>query len=198
MSRGLPLCLAVIACGCYEPASETRNRGSETGFVSIPVDSYRLVDEELTSGGAALFYDYQPTTSDDDAAPLFVVTAGGPGGPVLLLAHQIGQLRTVGHVLYIDARNSGFSYVTDPDSTTASTRAARFGPGDYNVFRDAMDVAWVLLDYWRRHPDDIHRDVYFVAESYGGARSAVLLDLFLSAREQAALKRPFHSAALQE
>ena len=79
MSRGLLVSLAVVAHGCCGPAGEARDRESETGFVSIAMESYRLVDEELTSGGAALFYDYQPTTSDDEAAPLFVVTAGGPG-----------------------------------------------------------------------------------------------------------------------
>ncbi len=198
MVRTLFVGLAAALCGCDRaPPPDETIWAPTSSFSRVPVDTYRIGDTTLSSGEAQLFYSYRPATVDDPAAPLFVVTAGGPGASILLLAQQLRELVTLGHTLFIDARNAGFSYVVEPEVRSATTRQARFGAGEYNVFRDAADVAWVLLDFFRQHPEHARRDVYFVAESYGGARTAVLLDLFLSAGDAAASVRPFSSPALR-
>ncbi len=210
--------LPLLACGSSpEVAAPPAVAVAEVGFVEIAADDYSLGDATLTSPPARLFYDYQPALSDTDTAPLLVVTGGGPGAAVLLLAMDtatsglIGRAEAglllgphatpftdLGHVLYVDARNTGYSYALATDPSVAEERAAGLGPASSNVFRDAADVLHVLLAFLSDHPALSACDVVLVAESYGGARTAVLVDLLLGAGERPGRSGPFASAVLAE
>ena len=151
MSRLLLACLGLALTGCA--GNEKRRPGeSELGFVAVPPDSYSISNEPLESGETVLFYGFRPAATDGDDIPLFVVTVGGPGGPVLLLADQLQGLTSIGHVLCIDARNSGFSYVVDPLADRDDVRASHFSAASYNVFRDAADVAEAIGQPAGRQP----------------------------------------------
>ena len=206
------LVFSLVGCGGADAPRRTNSPlvEAEVGFVPIPGDSYHLGSEILTSGPAELFYNLQPANDGSDGAPLFVISGGGPGAAVLLLtmamapaavlrgedgSTRVGELSSsltqLGNLLFIDARCSGFSYsVAD-----SRERGTRFGPGDFNVFRDAADVALATIEVVGQHPELLASDVVFVTESYGGARVAALLDYFLSSGTNSPL-HPFRSPQL--
>lgn len=213
---GLGAAAPLLACGAPpEVANPPAAATAEVGFVELAADTYTLGAVTLTSPPARLLYDYQPALRDDGAAPLLLVTGGGPGAAVLLLALDTAPFgvtgRTaaglvlgahaapftdLGHVLYVDARDAGYSYAIAADPSAPEERAAGLGAASSNVFRDAADVLEVLLAFLSEHETLADRDLYLVAESYGGARTAVLVDLLLGAGERPGRSGPFASDAL--
>lgn len=206
----------VLACGSPpEVATPPAVATAEVGFIEVAADTYTLGDTTLTSPPARLFYDYQPAARDDGTAPLLLVTGGGPGAAVLLLAldtapfgvtarveeglalgAHAAPFTDLGHVLYVDARNAGYSYAITTDPSAPEARVAGLGAASSNVFRDAADVLTVLLAFFAEHPALADRELYLVAESYGGARTAVLVDLLLGAGERPGRSGPFASEGL--
>lgn len=168
-----------------------------SGYIDIEPVAYtiNLGRTEYQSSSARLFYSFFPADNDPDEAPLFVFFNGGPGfatsGGLLSFGtapHTIGTDLTtptlernpsswaqMGNLLYIDTRQTGFSYSTLSDPSDPNARAAEFGPHNFNEYLDAADLLRVLLRVLAH--DDALRDnqVVLVGESYGGVRATLML-----------------------
>lgn len=171
----------------------------EAGFLDLDPVTYEigLGDDavQLTSAPARLFYSYQPAARDAGDAPLLVLFNGGPGissgmllagntapktlGPDLLAVDNPAPWTALGHLLYLDARGTGYSYAQLDDPADASARAAAFTTRDYNSYLDAADFARALLRFWDAHPALAERPLVLVGESYGGIRASILLHMLL-------------------
>ncbi len=196
----------------------------EVGFIRLEQESYFLRGLELTSSEARFFYAFQPASNEPETKPLLVFNAGGPAAAVMyLISHGSGperiayktvqdsavevvanpdSLTDVANLLYLDARNTGFSYSITPHPDDRVDRQDEFTGVNYNVFRDAADLLRALLAFMRARPSLTKNPVYFVAESYGAMRSTVMLNqlLFHGTRssESAILSAPALNAQLDD
>lgn len=133
------------------------------------------------------------TDATTTSPPLFVLFNGGPGastgtlmaygtGPVHLDPGPItnpGRWTTLGDLLYIDARGTGFSYNLAADPADLAVRKTAFGINNYNSYLDAADFVRVILRFITAHPQLAAREVTIVGESYGGTRASIILSLLL-------------------
>ena len=213
----LLLFVASLSPGCGGEGQAPDAAGglsAEIGFLDVPADTYQIDGTELHSSAARLFYSFHPATVAPDQAPLLVLYAGGPAGSSqfvmaygtaerrldfsagITLIPNAASLTDVGHLLYLDPRQAGFSYSTLADPSLDTARAAELSAANYNPYRDAADVLEALLAFLRDHPSLANRDVYFVGESYGGLRASLMTNFLLFTPEYAAGTRRFMSAAL--
>ncbi len=146
-----------------------------------------------TSGPARLFYSFRPAADLQPGRPLFVLFNGGPGsstgvlmalgtGPQRLVPEvedNPGSWATMGHLLYIDARGTGFSYLQATDPADGEERSAAFELANFNSYIDAADFVRVLLRFLAAHPQLYTNEVVVVGESYGGVRATLILNLLL-------------------
>ena len=109
----------------------------EAGFIAIEPVEFVVGKggkaNARTSGPARLFYSFRPAADLQPGRPLFVLFNGGPGsstgvlmalgtGPQRLVPEvedNPGSWATMGHLLYIDARGTGFSYLQAADPADA-------------------------------------------------------------------------------
>ncbi len=191
---------------------------AEAGWVSLDRLTYSLGGQELEASPSRLFYDFLPAAPDAQDPPLLVVTGGGPAaacaflfafcsgnyrvaeGPAgtLAVAGNPTPLTDFAHVVHIDARNAGFSHAVLEDPSAPEDRELCFSANDYNVYRDAADVLQVLSAFLESHPELVERPTYFLSESYGAARTAVMLNLLLFHDEYAAGQRTFWDPGLDD
>lgn len=148
------------------------------------------------SMGAKMFYRFVSAQNDPKNAPVIVLFNGGPGATsMFLMSFGTGptsldlddptapakanpwSLSSLGNLLYIDARGAGFSYFTNEDDATNSTA---FSVANFNPTVDAADFVRVVLRVLHDQPALSNNPVVLLGESYGGARSALMLDLLLS------------------
>lgn len=92
-------------------------------------------------------------------------------------ASESGLLAPVCHALFIDQRNTGFSYNLGRDVQPSGS--ARFSLGDNNPYTDAADFVWATLDLVARYPDLFELPIVVLGESYGGVRATLMVDLWL-------------------
>lgn len=171
----------------------------EAGYLDVDGASYQLGPQggavELTSSPARLFYSFHPAEDDPGDAPLVVLFNGGPGVStgVLLAGNTAPQAlqddltaainptpwTAIGHLLYVDARNTGFSYQTIADPSDMTKRSMELQTRDFNSYLDAADFARALLRFWDERPELAGRRLVIVAESYGGIRASILLHMLL-------------------
>jgi pimeloyl-ACP methyl ester carboxylesterase len=175
----------------------------EVGFITLEPVHYAIHHDttrtELTSGRARLFYAFQPADEAPETRPLAVIFNGGPGAATGILfgfstARQsfdpaVNGGQAVGpnpaswtrfaNLLYVDARGTGYSYGLTEDADLAAARDAEFGVQSFNPFVDAADLVRVVLRFLRDHPALRSAPVVMVAESYGGVRASIALDLLL-------------------
>ncbi|MFY0531917.1 S10 family serine carboxypeptidase-like protein [Nannocystis pusilla] len=85
----------------------------------------------------------------------------------------------LGHLLYIDARNTGFSQQSIADPSQMGLRSAELNSRNFNSYLDAADFARALLRFWGDHPALAGRRLVLVGESYGGIRASILLHMLL-------------------
>ncbi len=112
-----------------------------------------------------------------DAARLCVVFNGGPGMGSQLLLSQLGnRLLDSCELLYVDARNSGFSYSLDYNTELASSAHG-------NPYTDAADVLLLLSQHLVQHPA---KRVTLIGESYGALRAALMVELMQRAAHEIA------------
>jgi hypothetical protein len=214
MRHPIRLLASLLLLGCSPaepPTSDAIELAPEAGFVDVAADSYTIDGTPLVASPARLFYSFHPATIAPDRAPLLVLGAGGPEASVLfLLATGTSEQRIeagrlvpnpdsltdVAHLLYLDARQAGFSYGTLPDPASRAARDAELSAANYNPYRDAADFIQGLLAFLAEHPALDDHGVVLVGESYGGLRTSVMLNLLLFAPEYAAGTRRFASPAL--
>lgn len=161
------------ACGSDAPPF-----APELGFVSVePVPSAPVTGH--------MFYVLRSADRDPANKPLFVFFNGGPGvptstnllvdatGPEQLILDAAGKasvdenaasFTTLGNLLYIDQRETGFSYDDAP-----------VHPCPFDMQEDALDVTRTLLRVLDTHPQLTASRVILVGESYGGARAQLIL-----------------------
>ncbi len=158
-----------------------------------------------------LWYTYFQADENYTSKPLFVFLNGGPGcgtsmnlfamntAPYTLDRSRVpaGQLSAVnenswtelGNLLYIDAPNTGFSYMlykTDPEKGNDWEIYKYFHTlkpfvyGDnYNSFIDADQVLRCLFKFLDNHEDIAKNEIILVGESYSGVRVTTMLNLLL-------------------
>jgi len=170
------------------PADREVTLSPEAGFVDA-VPGPLAAMEPVKS---RLFYSFFPAESHPEDAPVLVFFNGGPGAATtgILWAFGTGPYSLdpapdgagtpsenpfpytrFANLLYIDARNAGFSY--DVFETEPSPSEC-VGVDD---LRDALEFILTLLEFLDAHAPLRDNDVVLVGESYGGDRAVIMLSL---------------------
>ncbi|WP_181233304.1 S10 family serine carboxypeptidase-like protein [Enhygromyxa salina] len=184
-----------LICACLEP---------EAGFIEIEGVDYLLGQGPdalaMSSTASRQFWAFQPARDQLDPAPLVVFFNGGPSvssgmllglntgeasfdpkltGPDATVADNPHSWTSFAHLLWIDARQTGFSYGLLDEPSDASARAEAMDVASFNSYRDAADFVRTLLRFLDAHPTLRASEVVLVAESYGGIRAQIMLDMLL-------------------
>ncbi len=142
---------------------------------------------------AKIFYTLIPAEIRSEEMPLFVIFNGGPSvatssglltfglAPYHLdffgdekLKKNPYSFSAIGHLLFIDTRQVGFSYDVVAQPQVPSNRKETFNYYNFSIFTDAGDILLTLLRVMDREPLLRHAKVVILAESYGGARAAMI------------------------
>lgn len=190
-------------------AAENQGLRNEANFFSIePITFYfhygdyfsRLV---LKSSEARIWYSFQAADFDSLEKPLLVFFNGGPGSATSSGLMSMGTGKYIldnrvesgggdffipntvpwtrlGNLLYIDARQAGFSYCLMDSVQDSLARIREFNSQNFNPFFDAADFIRVLLRFLAQHPDLQDNPVVIVGESYGGMRAICMLHILLN------------------
>jgi hypothetical protein len=147
-----------------------------------------------------MFYVFEVADEDPGHRPLAVFLAGGPGYPSSLALVPYGTARATldpstpsdvaprpnaaswtsfANVLFIDERQSGFSYELGPPVDAGATPPGDAGTCAFSPIDDAADHVRVLLRFLDGHPALQAAPVILVGQSYGGTRATLMLDLLL-------------------
>ena len=197
----------------------------EAGFIELEGLAYELGAGEdaraAQSDAARWFWAYQGARNDvEGEAPVFVFFNGGPGvssgmlmgfnvgeasfdptatGPDQSVVANVAPWTELGHLIWIDARQTGFSYgLLDADPSETAHRSAAMSLDNFNSYRDAADFVRVLLRLLADRPELAAREVVLVAESYGGIRAQLMLDMLLDPEAYADGSRPIRDLALRD
>ena len=206
----LPLALALFISGRPVLAAESAAQSvqNEAGFVSIePVTFHFQYGSyfnrlSLTSSQARIWYSFQAADLDGPRTPIFIFFNGGPGSATSsgLMSMYTGRYTldngsdqggsvfipnpvswtSLGHLLYIDAREAGFSYNLMNQPENEGERFQEFNAQNFNSLFDAADYIRLLVRFLRNHPILRGRPVVIVGESYGGTRATAMLHLLLN------------------
>ena len=202
---GFLILAGFAAVGPPLSGAELRN---EAGFTTIePISFYfhygsyfnRL---DLRSSEARIFTSFQAADRDAEHKPLFVFFNGGPGSSTSfgLMSMNSGRYtldnRTdgggdayianltpwtrLGNLLYIDARQAGFSYNLMSQVSDELARWREFNAQNFNPIFDAADFIRVILRFLAAHPALRANRVVIVGESYGGDRANCMFHLLLN------------------
>ena len=198
--------------GCADPETVNGDAGSPdagdgaaAGFVSLAPRAISFHGFGFSEAGdttaSKMFYAFRPALENASSKPSFVFMNGGPGaaassalaawgtGPWTMTpdgaaAANPADFSTLGNLVYIDSRQAGFSFDEINDPSDAAAREETFNFINYNLYTDAADVLLTLLWVFSEHPEIAANPVVVVAESYGGARAAVLFSLARAAFEE--------------
>lgn len=189
----------------------------ESGFIDLDENSYTLNNRSNTSGRAKMWYYFQPADKNPDDKPLFVFYNGGPGSSSSLLflyntskktadqsiagegaADNPNNWNQIGNLLYIDARQTGFSYGIVDNPSNSRSRSNYFSTANFNVFVDAADFIRVILRFLDNHPKIKANPVILAGESYGGTRTTAVINILLNVADYAGKNRTFYDEALFE
>ncbi|MBO4699231.1 hypothetical protein J5690_06435 [bacterium] len=187
----------------------------ESGFIDLEENTYTLSSKSSKSGRAKIWYDFQPADENPESKPLFVLYNGGPGSSSSLIflyntskktadqafagegaADNQWNWNRLGNLLYIDARQTGFSYGIVDNPASSSARSSYFSTSNFNVFVDAADFIRVILRFLERHPKIKSNPVVLAGESYGGTRTTAVINVLLNVADYAKKNRVFYDQAL--
>lgn len=201
--------LLCVPLGSMAPApAAAQGLHDEAGFVTIePVSfyyHYGSLDSRLAlvSSEARIFRSFQVADGDAARRPLFVFFNGGPGSSTscglmsmyvcrYTLDNRIDSgggdhyipnpvpWTRLGNLLFVDARQAGFSYGLLPGVSGLQARFEAFNAQNFGTFIDGADFIRLLLRFLAAHPELRGNPVVIVGESYGGARATVILHLLL-------------------
>ena len=224
-SIGWSLYLACLFLSLFPPGARAQSLPNEAGYMAIePVSFYfhfggyfnRL---ELKSSRARIWYSFQSADRNGPETPLFVFFNGGPGSATScgLMSMYTGRYTLDnrietgggtsyienpyswtgrGHLLYIDARQTGFSYNLTDSVQDEGKRFREFNAQNFNSFFDAADFIRVLLRFLSSHPGLMNHPVVIVGESYGGVRATAMLYILLNYADFGNGREPFQDPAL--
>jgi hypothetical protein len=182
---------------------------NEAGFIDIePITFYfhygsyfsRL---DLQSSQAHIWYSFHAADNRSEDKPLFIFFNGGPGSATSsgLMSMYTGRYTldntidsgggdqyipnhvswtSMGNLLYIDARQAGFSYNEIVYANDYNARFREFNSQNFNCFFDAADFIRVVLRFLGEHPQLQDNPVIIVGESYGGTRTLTMLHILLN------------------
>lgn len=189
----------------------------ESGFIDLEENSYTLNNRSAQSGKAKMWYDFQPAEKDPQTKPLFVLYNGGPGSASSLIflyntskktadqsfagegvAENAYNWNQIGNLLYIDARQTGFSYGIVDDPSNSRSRSNYFSTANFNVFVDAADFIRVILRFLDNHPAIKSNPVILAGESYGGTRTTAVVNILTNVADYAQNNRVFYDGPLFE
>ena len=171
------------------------------------------------SNKTRIWYSFCPADDKPSEKPLFVLINGGPGCGTCVnlfamntakftmdrnILNGTGQISKknpyswtkLGNLLYIDAPNSGFSYMVSDSETRMGVAYDFLGGDNYNSFIDADQVLRTVLHFIEEHPALQRNKVIFVGESYSGVRVSTMLNLLLYYSKYAKLHKPFQDEEL--
>ena len=187
----------------------------ESGFIDLEENSYTLSNKNSKSGRAKMWYYFQPADKNPQDKPLFVFYNGGPGSSSALIflyntskktadqafaddgiADNQWNWNQLGNLLYIDARQTGFSYGIVDNPSNSSARSNYFSTSNFNVFVDASDFIRVILRFLGNHPQIKSNPVVLAGESYGGTRTTAVINVLLNVADYAQRNRVFYDQAL--
>lgn len=187
----------------------------ESGFIDLEENSYTLSNKSNKSGRAKIWYDFQPADENPQDKPLFVLYNGGPGSSSSLIflyntsrktadqafagegvADNQWNWNKLGNLLYVDARQTGFSYGIVDNPSNSSARSNYFSTANFNVFVDAADFIRVILRFLDNHPQIKSNPVILAGESYGGTRTTAVINILLNVADYAQKNRVFYDQAL--
>ncbi len=180
---------------------------AQAGFIDIEPVTYTIRnagrEKVFTSSEARIWYIFQPADQNPEEKPLAVFFNGGPGSSTsLLFGFNTGRLtvdpRLTGgeprmdnpaswtrfaNLLYVDARQTGFSYNLMDNVQNRSLRNKEFETRNFNPLFDGADFVRVVLRFLAAHPVLQDNPVVIVGESYGGIRGTVMGYLLLNYSE---------------
>ena len=192
------------------------NLDFESGFIALESVDYILKNYDYnTTGKAMMWYNFLPANENPEEKPLFVFYNGGPGSASAIVflyntaqrtadqafsedsfAENASSWTQLGNLLYVDARQTGFSYGILDDPSDSLARSGYFGTSNFNVFVDAADFIRVILRFMKSHPAIKSNPVILAGESYGGTRSTAILNVLLNVADYAEKNRQFYDEAL--
>lgn len=173
----------------------------------------------LRSSEARIWYSFHAADQDPTNTPLLVFFNGGPGsatssglmsmctsrhtldnsiedgGGDQFLPNPYSWTR-LGNLMYIDARQAGFSYNVMSGVYDFGGRFREFNSQNFNAFLDAGDFIRLILRFLASHPAIQRNRVILVGESYGGVRSLTMLHLLLNYRDYGNGVEMYQDAAL--
>jgi hypothetical protein len=220
------LMLALTADRCaYALDSPADIKGKMDFYQIEPIDfSFRAsmrFTRSYKSSTNRLWYAYFQADENYTAKPLFVFLNGGPGcgtsmnlfamntAPYTLdrsrlTGDSLSALNeyswtSMGNLLYIDAPNTGFSYMVCPDGQLQESefRLWEFIFGDnYNAFVDASQVLRVVLKFLEENSELRNSEVILVGESFSGVRVSAMLNMLLYYRQYADGKKVYKDSEL--
>ena len=189
----------------------------ESGFIYLEENEYFLSSRNDKSGRAKIWYNFQPADENPGEKPLFVFYNGGPGSASAIVflyntakktadqafsgegvADNAYNWNQIGNLLYIDARQTGFSFGILDDPTDGSARSAYFSTSNFNVFVDAADFIRVIFRFLESHPKIKSNPVILSGESYGGTRTTAIINILLNVADYAENNRVFYDEKLFE
>ena len=189
----------------------------ESGFISLEENEYSLSNRSDKSGKAKIWYNFQPADENPQDKPLFVFYNGGPGSSSALVflyntskktadqafagegaADNQWNWNQIGNLLYVDARQTGFSFGIIDDPSNKSARSAYFSTSNFNVFIDAADFIRVILRFLESHPAIKSNPVILAGESYGGTRTTAIINIVQNVADYAGNNRVFYDETLFE
>ena len=194
---------------------EIRPLEFESGYIELESVSYTLNFVEEKTGRAKMWYNFQPADENPEEKPLFVLFNGGPGSASALIflyntakktgdqffsgedvADNESNWNKMGNLLYVDARQTGFSFGIIDDPERSEDREAYFSSSNFNVFADAADFIRVILRFLQKHPQIQSNPVILSGESYGGTRTTAILNILLNVADYNEKNRVFYDETL--
>jgi hypothetical protein len=188
--------LLVALCGCSPPHAGLPPACVSSAPLVDEAGFLELADDAPATSRTRLFYDFQRADEAPQTKPLFVFFNGGPGFATALLRSLHTGRTTIdpagpsggappsdvggnpsswtafGNLLYIDARDTGFSY----DVNDGSGGGMAGGFGSFNPLVDAGQFVRATLQFLDSHAQLRCGSVVLVGESYGGVRATLMLD----------------------
>lgn len=171
-----------VGCSTSAPAGQTATEAieAEAGFVELAPRDVVLHGRSVSlTATSKLFWNFRPADSEPADKPLIVLFNGFASdvvrafgtGPTTVepdgtVVPNPDSLTRVANLLYIDPRQSGFSYDVEVGGAPSLVDCSQ---DVFNEYVDAADVLLATLSVLRAHPG-LHGPVYWLGESYAGVR----------------------------